>query len=111
MGEYCNADSACLGFTYFDIEWFKGNCELRFSDGTLPAENPGPFWSTWDEGRGVGPIVRVIRDGSTRMCFKKEANTTGTATTEITTAAETTTTETATTAETEPDPEPEAEPE
>jgi len=67
--EQCSSTEACLGF---DFQFGPENCELRFSKGSMPADNPGPFNDSWSDGKGAGNITGVVDDGSGRKCYVKK---------------------------------------
>jgi len=67
--EQCSNVEACLGF---DFQFGQENCELRFSKGSMPADNPGPFNDSWSDGKGAGNITGVMDDGSERKCYVKQ---------------------------------------
>jgi hypothetical protein len=65
----CSNVEACLGF---DFQFDSDNCELRFSKGRTPVENPGPFNESWTDGLGKGNITGVVDDGTERKCYVKK---------------------------------------
>jgi len=63
----CDAMPLCVGF---DFAYASGKCRVRFSQGHLPSQNPGPFKHSWDQGIGAGPILGV-KNGKDRTCYMK----------------------------------------
>jgi hypothetical protein len=52
----CSSLQSCIGFDFRVKEEF---CEIRFSDGDLPSENPGPFSGSFGDAVGAGAITQV----------------------------------------------------
>jgi len=66
--DQCSALSSCIGF---DLTQPGGQCRIRFSDGNLPDQNPGPFQRSWASSIGVGPIAGVKTQDLDRKCYAK----------------------------------------